>query len=40
VIEAPPLPAAPPGKRASPYQGLKPFSEVDADFFFGRDTER
>lgn len=25
--------------RASPYQGLRPFSEEDAAFFFGRDVE-
>jgi WD40 repeat protein len=25
--------------RATPYQGLVPYSEQDADFFFGRDTE-
>ncbi len=26
--------------RTSPYQGLTPFTEDDADFFFGRDAER
>lgn len=26
-------------RRVSPYQGLVPYGEEDADFFFGRDTE-
>jgi conflict system STAND superfamily ATPase len=34
--EAPP----PPPPRTAPYQGLQPFAEEDAAFFFGRDTER
>jgi Novel STAND NTPase 1 len=29
-----------PPPRAAPYQGLRPFAEEDAAFFFGRDTER
>jgi hypothetical protein len=36
--QAPVRPEAPP--RAAPYQGLRPFAEEDAAFFFGRDTER
>jgi hypothetical protein len=31
--------AAPPA-RATPYQGLQPYAEGDAAFFFGRDAER
>ena len=31
--------AAPPA-RAAPYQGLQPYAEGDAAFFFGRDAER
>jgi hypothetical protein len=34
----PAAPARPP--RTAPYQGLQPFAEGDAAFFFGRDTER
>jgi hypothetical protein len=33
-------PGAPPSPRTAPYQGLRPFAEEDAAFFFGRDTER
>jgi hypothetical protein len=32
--------APPPPPRTAPYQGLQPFAEEDAAFFFGRDTER
>jgi hypothetical protein len=35
---APPAPPQPP--RTAPYQGLQPFAEEDAAWFFGRDTER
>ena len=28
------------GRRTSPYQGLAPYDEADAAFFFGRDRER
>ena len=28
------------GRRDSPYQGLAPYDEGDAAFFFGRDRER
>ena len=37
ALTAPPAPARP---RTSPYQGLQPFAERDAPFFFGRDAER
>ena len=37
ALTAPPAPARP---RTSPYQGLLPFAERDAPFFFGRDAER
>jgi hypothetical protein len=33
-------PPAAPELPASPYKGLVPFSEADASFFFGRDSER
>jgi hypothetical protein len=36
--QAPARPQVPP--RTAPYQGLQPFAEEDAAFFFGRDTER
>jgi hypothetical protein len=36
---ASPVLAAPPA-RATPYQGLQPYAEGDAAFFFGRDAER
>jgi WD40 repeat protein len=29
-----------PGDRSSPYKGLTPYTEADAAFFFGRETER
>jgi hypothetical protein len=32
--------AAPALARTTPYQGLQPYAEADAPFFFGRDTER
>jgi hypothetical protein len=35
---APAAPPAPP--RTTPYQGLQPYAEEDAAFFFGRDAER
>jgi hypothetical protein len=35
-----PVRAEAPPPRAAPYQGLRPFAEEDAAFFFGRDTER
>jgi len=35
---APPQPPQP--RRTAPYQGLQPFAEEDAAWFFGRDTER
>jgi len=31
---------APAPARTTPYQGLQPFAEQDAEWFFGRDTER
>jgi WD40 repeat protein len=31
--------AAPPVERTSPYKGLNPFTEQDADYFFGREGE-
>jgi WD40 repeat protein len=31
--------AAPPVQRASPFKGLNPFTEQDADYFFGREGE-
>src|SRR5256885_16830270 len=34
---APPRPSAP--ALASPYKGLLPYTENDAQFFFGRDTD-
>jgi hypothetical protein len=37
ALAAPPAPAPP---RTTPYQGLQPFAERDAPFFFGRDAER
>jgi hypothetical protein len=36
--DAAPAPPAPP--RTAPYQGLQPYAEGDAAFFFGRDAER
>jgi hypothetical protein len=33
-------PPAPPAARTTPYQGLQPYAERDAPFFFGRDAER
>jgi hypothetical protein len=36
-----PVLAAPPAQpRTTPYQGLQPYAEADAPFFFGRDAER
>jgi hypothetical protein len=32
--------AAPARPRTTPYQGLQPYAEGDAPFFFGRDAER
>ena len=37
ALAGPPAPGQP---RTSPYQGLQPFAEPDAPFFFGRDAER
>ena len=31
--------SSPETQRRSPYQGLIPYSEVDAPFFFGREKE-
>ncbi len=30
----------PPAARSSPYKGLTPYTEADAAFFFGRESER
>ena len=41
VAQSVDLPAQPsPHARTSPYQGLVPYSEEDADYFFGRNTWR
>jgi Novel STAND NTPase 1 len=40
VTSVPGEPPAPAGARSSPYQGLVPYSEADADWFFGRDDWR
>jgi hypothetical protein len=37
ALAAPPAPGRP---RTSPYQGLQPYAERDAPYFFGRDAER
>ncbi len=37
TVEAPPRDAA--EQRTSPYRGLMPFTEADADIFFGREAE-
>ena len=36
----PPAPAGPAAARMMPYQGLQPYAERDAWFFFGRERER
>jgi hypothetical protein len=36
----PPAPAGPAAARTTPYQGLQPYGERDAGFFFGRERER
>jgi hypothetical protein len=38
--QAPAAPPAPARPRTIPYQGLQPYTERDAPFFFGRDAER
>ena len=37
ALAAPPTPGRP---RTTPYQGLQPYAERDAPYFFGRDAER